>query len=275
MNIPKTPTTPSTPALVKTTKKKAVPWDRNGIDGGSSSMEIVLEWLTTGTNYQHWRGDLEEGKTKKSLCSEIIQMMNDNGINHHDAKGMYTSPLLVVPPLRDWKQNTGAGILDSDVVNGVKTVNGTSAFHPVAHRFMNLILSVAKPLFTRSSVLNQQTKELPNLTSINPRNETTSDAEDEDITLTFDALPNLPPLGSTSNKQSTKKKTKNKQPSSSIITKRQAEMRKARATATKVKVSYMQDLREMGLEFNEIKKLVSKDIQKPMTTAASLFSLVA
>ncbi|KNZ44824.1 uncharacterized protein VP01_878g5 [Puccinia sorghi] len=51
MNIPKTPT-PSTPApLVKTTKTKAVPWDHNGIDGGSSSMEIVLKWLTTGTNY--------------------------------------------------------------------------------------------------------------------------------------------------------------------------------------------------------------------------------
>ncbi|KNZ54275.1 hypothetical protein VP01_2991g3 [Puccinia sorghi] len=39
----------------------------------------------------------------------------------------------------DWKQNTGAGILDSNMVNGVKTVNGTSAFHPVAHKFMNLI----------------------------------------------------------------------------------------------------------------------------------------
>ncbi|KNZ50052.1 hypothetical protein VP01_4625g1, partial [Puccinia sorghi] len=198
-------------------------WDCNGIDGGSSSMEIVLEWLTTGTNYQRWRGDLEEGKTKKSSCSKIIQMMNDNGINHRDAKGMYTSPFFWFLPMSnlqssyksacDWKQNTGAGILDSDVVNGVKAVDGTSAFHPVAHRFMNLILfldqihalcrywdildpimgsrSVAKP-FTRSLVSNQQTEELPNLTSINPRNETTLDTEDEDINLTDDALPNLP-----------------------------------------------------------------------------------
>ncbi|KNZ64273.1 hypothetical protein VP01_10497g1, partial [Puccinia sorghi] len=90
---------------------------------------------------------------------------------------------------RDWKRNTGAGILDSDVVNGVKTVNGTSAFHPVSHRFMNLILfldqihalcrywvlldpimgsrSVAELFFTRSSVSNQQTEELPNLTYLN------------------------------------------------------------------------------------------------------------
>ncbi|KNZ61825.1 uncharacterized protein VP01_1351g4 [Puccinia sorghi] len=86
---PKTPTTPNTPApQVKTIKKKAVPWDRNGIDGGSTSMEIFLNWLTTGTNYQCWRGDLEEGKTKKSLCLEIIQMMNDNGITHRDARGI-------------------------------------------------------------------------------------------------------------------------------------------------------------------------------------------
>ncbi|KNZ48013.1 hypothetical protein VP01_5975g2 [Puccinia sorghi] len=93
--------------------------------------------------------------------------MNDHGINHCDARGMYTSPLLLVPsfisltdylhlitgitqkisdlqssynPAHDWKQNMGAGILDSNTVNGVKTVNGMSAFHPVAHRFMNPIL---------------------------------------------------------------------------------------------------------------------------------------
>jgi hypothetical protein len=50
----------------KWNKKKAVPWDRDGVDGGSSSVKIVLEWLTTGSNYPQWRDDLEEGKTKKN-----------------------------------------------------------------------------------------------------------------------------------------------------------------------------------------------------------------
>ncbi|KNZ46155.1 hypothetical protein VP01_7502g1, partial [Puccinia sorghi] len=58
----------------------------------------------------------------------------------------------------------------------------------------------------------------------------------------------------------------------SVITKRQAEMKKSQTTATKAKVSYMQELREMGLEFNEIKKLVDKEfppIQNQMAQSNS------
>ncbi|KNZ47315.1 hypothetical protein VP01_6513g1 [Puccinia sorghi] len=119
-------------------------------------------------------------------------MMNDNGINHRDAKGMYTSPLLLVPfcisltdnlhsitgitqkisnlqsscnSACDWKQNTGAGILDSDMFNGVNRY-----IKPMPYVDIDILdpimgsRSVAKPLFMRSSLLNQQTKELPNLT---------------------------------------------------------------------------------------------------------------
>ncbi|OAV86381.1 hypothetical protein PTTG_29940 [Puccinia triticina 1-1 BBBD Race 1] len=119
------PATPINPASKpkKTTKKKAVPWDRDGVDGGNSSMDIVLEWLSSDSNYQRWRGDLEEGKTKKSLCSEILQIMIASGITHRitqkisDLQSSYNTA-------RDWKRNTGAGILESDAVNGVKTVEG-------------------------------------------------------------------------------------------------------------------------------------------------------
>ncbi|KNZ50010.1 hypothetical protein VP01_4644g2 [Puccinia sorghi] len=41
-----------------------------------------------------------------------------------------------------------------------------------------------------------------------------------------------------------------------VITKRQAEMIKARATGTKAKVTFMSDLKEMGLAFEEIIKMV-------------------
>jgi hypothetical protein len=82
-------------------------WERDAVDGGSSSMEIVLDWLTTGSNYQRWRGNLEEGKTKKSLCAKIIEIMKNNGINHRDAKGKFIKPKeilitaysnLIIPP---------------------------------------------------------------------------------------------------------------------------------------------------------------------------------
>ncbi|KNZ61822.1 hypothetical protein VP01_1351g1 [Puccinia sorghi] len=40
----------------------------------------------------------------------------------------------------DWKQNTGAGIIDSDMVDEVKTVDGMSPFHLVANRIHKLLL---------------------------------------------------------------------------------------------------------------------------------------
>ncbi|OAV88743.1 hypothetical protein PTTG_08370 [Puccinia triticina 1-1 BBBD Race 1] len=66
------------------TKKKPIPWDRDGVDGGESSIEIVFEWLLTGNNYERWRGDKEKGKTKTRLCSEIVCEMNLRGITHRD-----------------------------------------------------------------------------------------------------------------------------------------------------------------------------------------------
>ncbi|WAR57220.1 hypothetical protein PtB15_8B267 [Puccinia triticina] len=68
------------------TKKPLIPWDCNGVNGGESSIEIVLEWLATGTNYELWQGDGERGRTKTRLCSEIFQMMNLRGITHRDTK---------------------------------------------------------------------------------------------------------------------------------------------------------------------------------------------
>ena len=56
-------------------------------------MEIVLNWLSEGTNYTRWRGDLEAGKTKKSLCSEVLQIMIENGITHRDVKGKFLQPI--------------------------------------------------------------------------------------------------------------------------------------------------------------------------------------
>ncbi|KNZ53420.1 hypothetical protein VP01_3242g3 [Puccinia sorghi] len=180
-------------------------------------------------------------------------MMNDNGINHRDAKGMYTSPLLLVPPCisltvnlhsftgitqkisdlqspynsaHDWKRNTGAGILDSNTVNGVKTVD--DQIH-ASCRYWDILdpimgsRSVAEPLFTRSSFqyrFQQEKKEGEKKTKINP----------EEFYMQL------------------------------VITKRQAKMTKARAMATKAKVSYTRELREMGLDFNEIKKISRRGV---------------
>ncbi|KNZ64525.1 hypothetical protein VP01_1019g6 [Puccinia sorghi] len=49
----KTPTTP-TPKNKQATKKKAIPWHRDGVDGGSSSIEIVLNWLRLQLPKMEW-----------------------------------------------------------------------------------------------------------------------------------------------------------------------------------------------------------------------------
>ncbi|PLW08329.1 hypothetical protein PCASD_26393 [Puccinia coronata f. sp. avenae] len=101
-NIPpqNTPTTNSTvekttntAPQIKLNKKKAIPWDRDGVN-------------------------------------EILELMKENGIHHRDAKGitqrigdLQTS----YNTARDWKRNTGAGILESDFINGVKTVEASSS----------------------------------------------------------------------------------------------------------------------------------------------------
>jgi hypothetical protein len=52
-------------------KARKVPkkWEDDSIDGGSS-MEIILDWITSETNYAKWKGDAG-GVTKETLCGEV------------------------------------------------------------------------------------------------------------------------------------------------------------------------------------------------------------
>ncbi|KNZ59232.1 uncharacterized protein VP01_177g11 [Puccinia sorghi] len=59
--------TPAPPA----NKQPSISWDEDSQNGGESSMTIHLNQLTAASNYQKWRGDKENGTTKKSICSEI------------------------------------------------------------------------------------------------------------------------------------------------------------------------------------------------------------
>ncbi|KNZ48103.1 hypothetical protein VP01_5906g1 [Puccinia sorghi] len=59
--------------------------------------------------------------------NEVLQLMINNGINHCDVNGI-TQKIndlhLSYKTSRNWKRNTRAGILGSNMVNGVKTVKG-------------------------------------------------------------------------------------------------------------------------------------------------------
>lgn len=93
-------------------KKPYKPWSKDGINGGPSSLDIIVDWLTTGSNYARWRGD-GEGITKKTLAGEIIAKMRANGIDHRVAKDVINkiaSLQIAYNGARDWKENTGEGL---------------------------------------------------------------------------------------------------------------------------------------------------------------------
>ncbi|KNZ46357.1 hypothetical protein VP01_7331g1 [Puccinia sorghi] len=203
--MPPAPSTPSPPKPTKQTKKKAVPWDRDGVKGGESSISIILNWLSTGTNYQHWRGDTKHGKTKKLLCGKVLKVLKENGIYHWDVKGK--SPIshanesanffLISYQLGQWHQDcqrlahhhyyslkhcfTYSALMNKDQVRSICRYWDT--LDPIVGS-----RSVAKPLFTRSSISagHQTSEDTSDRTSGNlPSNpldvlSSAQDAEDAD-----------------------------------------------------------------------------------------------
>ena len=64
-------------------KKTRVLWNTDGVDGGKSSMNVLLDWLTDGNNYPKFKGgDPSCGLTKSALAATIVTAMEKEGIYH-------------------------------------------------------------------------------------------------------------------------------------------------------------------------------------------------
>ncbi|KAE9352675.1 hypothetical protein PF008_g5351 [Phytophthora fragariae] len=49
-------------------KKKPIFWDHDAVKEGKSSLQFVLDWLSTEINYNKWRGsDRINGNTKEAM----------------------------------------------------------------------------------------------------------------------------------------------------------------------------------------------------------------
>ncbi|KNZ44252.1 uncharacterized protein VP01_935g2 [Puccinia sorghi] len=108
--MPPAPLTPTPPKPTKQTKTKAVPWDRDGVKGGKRSITIILK------AHQHQLSVLA-GRQQAWKNQEVIVQRSRRGITQkiNDLQTTYNAAC-------DWKQNTGAGILESDLDNGTKTI---------------------------------------------------------------------------------------------------------------------------------------------------------
>ncbi|PLW47942.1 hypothetical protein PCASD_04908 [Puccinia coronata f. sp. avenae] len=279
-----TPTTPSVNPT-KQDKKKPISWERDGVNGGDSSSTIVLNWISSDNNYERWRGDTEHRKTKKSLASEVLEILKENRITQriNYLQTSYNQACY-------WKQNTGAGILETDLINGVKTVEDQLRTICCHWDILDPIMgsrSVAEPLYTRSSMSAAENaqEDAPRQPSSNPPLDLdlSSGQNINNIKDAEESQTPTPALASQKKKNKKKKslRTSRKGKSTrvakskakknpedifmrSMMTKRQAEMMKARAEVSKAKLNYMKGLKEMGVDFEDIKKMAEKEFPVPI-----------
>ncbi|KAH9464879.1 hypothetical protein Pst134EB_004384 [Puccinia striiformis f. sp. tritici] len=267
----------------KTKKKKSILWDRDGVNGGLSSIEIILCWITTGKNYEKWRGDKEEGKSKVRLLTEINKLMNESGIFHREPRGIRQKIgelQKLYNKARDFLKNTGEGILAEDEENGVYTVEQKlhedcpywDQLDPVMEDPNTVNVEEHQPNKDDDS----EGSELPDidLRFIPPRAPTSAAVPTPSTSVPSTASTSAPPK-----KKKPKKNLSSMRPATrssarasriqkmttedlymkSIVSKQQSEVTRARAEASEVKVAFMKELREHGLTLAEIECKVNAE----------------
>ncbi|KAL0074657.1 hypothetical protein J3Q64DRAFT_1841871 [Phycomyces blakesleeanus] len=65
-----------------TNRRDSKLWNKDGVNGGPSSITILVLWLSEEANYRHWKGSNAGGITKETLCSEIKERFAEHGIYH-------------------------------------------------------------------------------------------------------------------------------------------------------------------------------------------------
>ncbi len=119
----KSKATASSSAKQRKTPKK---WDYDGVGDGPSSMDIILDWVTSGANYARWRGDAH-GISKQTLCEEIAGLMREAGILHLNAADVRAKILNLQASYnkaRDWSENTEEGIRAAGGDDAEETIHG-------------------------------------------------------------------------------------------------------------------------------------------------------
>ncbi|KAG7381908.1 hypothetical protein PHYPSEUDO_005490 [Phytophthora pseudosyringae] len=118
----KTRTKISTSGKTARIKRKPIFWDRDGVNDGKSSLQVVLDWLSTETNYNKWRGsDRNNGNTKEALLKEIVAELRAVGFAHRATGDVREKINTIEKQFReavDFQAQTGAGITSASTLRG-------------------------------------------------------------------------------------------------------------------------------------------------------------
>lgn len=77
-------------AASQTARKRKLDWTEDGVDNGYSSMDCLIAWMGTGSNYKSFKGGMNGGHTKMDMADKAAKWMNAHGCPvQREAKEVY------------------------------------------------------------------------------------------------------------------------------------------------------------------------------------------
>ncbi|KAG7381701.1 hypothetical protein PHYPSEUDO_005748 [Phytophthora pseudosyringae] len=103
-------------------KKKPIFWGRDSVNEGKSSLQVVLDCLSTETNYNKWRSsDRNSGNTKEAVLKEIVAALKAEGVMHRttgDVREKINTIEKEFWEAVDFQAQTGSGITNESTLRG-------------------------------------------------------------------------------------------------------------------------------------------------------------
>ncbi|KAA1108992.1 hypothetical protein PGT21_030221 [Puccinia graminis f. sp. tritici] len=59
--------------------RRRIRWDRDAVDGGLTSIQILLIWVTAEGNYAQWVATMMDGEERENVCLEIQAFLRIQG----------------------------------------------------------------------------------------------------------------------------------------------------------------------------------------------------